>query len=158
MNQKANTTNPAKYRPVLTATQIAHMLALCKREQPLSNESLSLISTLSPFMAKIENAGIVPAYTIKGTATKSLLDRLGGGSSEPCSNQPAQGTDAAHRDGVLKEVYWEQSYQAYKADPASCSLAQIEAAREWMYLHELFSPTEKEEFEASMMQSLGAQN
>ena len=52
-----------KYRPVLTSTQIAHVITLCKKD--LSGESLLVISTLAPFMAKIENNGITPAYKIQ---------------------------------------------------------------------------------------------
>jgi hypothetical protein len=65
-----------KYRPVLTAEQIQHMLYLAKTEQPISSASLSIIATLVPWEAKIANGVANAAYT---TATKtSLMDQLGG--------------------------------------------------------------------------------
>ena len=135
-----------KYRPVLSALQIAKILELAKREQPLSNESMAVISQLSPFMAKIENAGITAAYTLKGRATPDLLSLLGG---TPTANPT--GPEAL---GLTRQVYWEQCYQAYNIDPASCSLKQIEGAKEWMYLNDLMSEEEKAEFESPSLSQL----
>lgn len=67
----------AKYRPVLTEHQILHILALAK--QNLSPASISIIATLSPFQAKIENKAVSAAYVPTGRA--NLLDTLGGSSN-----------------------------------------------------------------------------
>lgn len=126
-------TKQAKYRPVLTATQITHILTLAKTEQPLTEQSLSIISTLSPFLAKIQNAGITPAYIPDSKPSVYSLESLGG---ENHSLSP-----------VPKEVYWEECYKKYNLTPELCSINEIEAANEHMYLNELMSPEEAKLFE-----------
>lgn len=126
-----------KYRPVLSATAIAHIIALAKSEHPLSSRSIEVIATLSPFLAKIENAGVAPAYT-QAPPKPSLEESLG-----------MVETATVQLFGESKEKYWHSCYNKYKINPVSCSLVEIEAAREHMYLHDLMSPEEIEEFEAT---------
>lgn len=144
MNTSSNTPNrQPKYRPVLSALQIKHILALAKRENPLSDLSLSVISTLSVFQAKIDNAVVVPAYTgavdTVAKEVQQLMD-LGGTPATPS-------TPSATTLGVDKEAYWEQCYKLYTADPASCSLAQLQGATEWRYLNDLMTPEEEAAYE-----------
>lgn len=129
-----------KYRPVLSATAIAHIIALAKSEHPLSSRSIEVIATLSPFLAKIENAGVAPAYTEKPVL--SLEEKLG-------MPVPLHSVSKEQLANQTKEVYWNVCYNKYKINPVSCSLVEIEAAREHMYLHDLMSPQEIEEFEAT---------
>lgn len=126
-------TKTLKYRPVLTAVQITHILNLAKTESPaISSASISLIATLSPFLAKIESAGIVPAYeTMQEKSVKK----------EPT-------VPAVPKDPIEKEHYWEQCFSKFLADPTSCSLKEIEAAQEHRYLNGLMSLEEQKEFEA----------
>lgn len=138
MNQKAKPIT--KYRPVLTATQILHILTLAKSEYPLTQDSMNLIVSLSPFAAKIDNAGIQAAYVTTPRKDTSSLEALGAAPSIP----------ATQVLGVNKEEYWEQCYQLYISNPTACSLAQINAAKEHMYLNELLSPEEVAEFESNL--------
>ena len=81
-----NTKSTTRYRPVLTAEQITHILALAKSDITKANQSrgshwqqqeqlsYSILATLSPFAAKIEVAAITPAYT----PVPDKLERLGG--------------------------------------------------------------------------------
>ena len=141
-----------KYRPVLTAVQIHKIIDLCKLESPISTEAISIIGVLAPYAAKIENHAVSSAYTVEGTRTSSpnnpnsLLSKLGGTALPP--------TATAESSAMLKEVYWEQSYLSYKADPTACSLVQIEAAKEWMYLKDLMTGEEVREFEQNLMGGL----
>jgi hypothetical protein len=126
-----------KFRPVLTASQIAQILNLAKSEKPLTSASLSLISTLAPFMAKIENAGITAAYTL-AEPKPDLLFSLGAVSSASSNNQSNLQT---------KEETWEEAYHKYTSNPASCSLQEIRDAKEHAYLNDLMTKEEEEAFE-----------
>lgn len=125
----------AKYRPVLTATQIEHILALAKSESPISQDSMSLISTLSPFQAKIQNAGIAAAYTVSNKPKANSLEALGGVSSTSSISSSS------------KEEYWEMCYLKLQSNPTTCSLEEIKAANEHKYLNELMTPEEIKKFE-----------
>ncbi len=125
-----------KYRPVLTAEQITYLLALCKEATILSSTCISCIHTLSVYQTKIDNLGITPAYTT--SPRKSLLESLG---TEPLYDGFGDRT---------KEEVWEDSYQLYIADVASCTLATIQKAKEHMYLNDLMTPEEMLVFEQEL--------
>jgi len=158
MNTPANT--PAnklvKYRPVLTSVQILHILAVCKREQPLSDASLSVISTLSVFKAKIDNAGVKPAYssrdeqTIAAAKQQQTLMELGTDKpslySLPTPSVPA----TADYTATSKEDYWEQCYIKYTDDPALCNLEELAAATEHMYLNDLMTSEQEAAHELNL--------
>ena len=127
-------TPKTKYRPVLTADQIEHVLTLCKNQSPLTELDISLISTLAPFQAKIQNAGIAAAYTT--TPKPNLLESLG---ATPTSSTP----------DISKEHYWENCYlklEQYGSD--NLTIAEIKAAHEWRYLNDMMTPEEELEFES----------
>lgn len=133
-------TSSTKYRPVLTSAQILHILCLAKSEQPhISLESMGLIAVLAPFQAKIENAGVVAAYTTVPEKPKAnSLEALGSFSREK--------SDTATRGN--KELYWKQCYEKVtEHGPAQCSLQEIEAANEHRYINDLMSPQEEEQYE-----------
>lgn len=134
-----------KYRPVLTAAQITHILALAKSESPLSDLSISIISTLSPFAAKIANAGITPAYETK-PAKLSTLEALGGAMT------PKDNFFSSHH--ATKEQYWEDCYNKYQFSPSSCNLEEIRGMQEHKYLHDLMTEAELTAFEAELTSNL----
>lgn len=141
MNTPTSYTHPMatrnKYRPVLTALQITHILALAKTESPISDLSISLISTLSPFAAKIANAGITPAYeTIDPLTKPTVLASLGG--EEPIT---------PINPSITKETHWQNCYNKYKDSPTECSVEEIQGAREWRYLNDLMDSDEIAQFE-----------
>lgn len=127
-----------KFRPSLTAAQIEHILSLCKKESPLSDSSISCISVLAPFKAKIDNEGISAAYVTtrepKEVREAALLTELTGVEVQDPTNVP-------------KEVIWEAAYNKYVASPESCTLEEIKNAQEYRYVHDLMSPEEIERFE-----------
>lgn len=132
-----------KYRPVLTAEQIEHILNLARLDLIHSHQigadtstSTSIIATLAPFQAKIENAGLVPAYTTAPRTT--LLEQLG---------------EKESVDNSTREAYWHQCYLKYCSTPNFCSIAEIQAAREHRYLNDLMAPEEMEAFEKAAFAS-----
>lgn len=141
-----------KYRPVLSAPLIHHITALAKKDMLASdslslNRSAELIALLSPFIAKIENAGITAAYTTKPTKP-SLEESLG------IEVGTVARTPQYTLDGVTyqsKEAYWEACYikaQELGAEGAAkLSLGEIQAVQEHKYLNSLMSPEEKFAFE-----------
>ena len=149
MNQATKT----KYRPVLTASQINKILELAKCEQPMSDTSFTIVSTLAPFKAKIENAGIVPAYTEKDKKPGMYtLEGLGEPTIEVFTGKLPESAP------FTKEELWEQCYLKWVDNPTSCSLAEIEGANEHRYLHNLMSPKEAEVFEKGMTSVLKLPN
>tara|TARA_R110002167_G_scaffold366375_1_gene595551 strand:- start:13720 stop:14166 length:447 start_codon:yes stop_codon:yes gene_type:complete len=137
-----NTNTPAsKYRPVLTAAQIEHILTLAKLESPISATSFSVIATLSPFLAKIQNNAVTAAYSTTEKSSKFSVSGLGGTSL-------AQPDNTTYDSNVSKEAYWEQCYTKYEiAGPANCTLEELDAVAEYRYLHDLMTPEEQANFE-----------
>lgn len=133
-------TGSKKYRPVLPAHLIEHILALAKSENPISASSIEVVGILAPFQAKIQNDSLTPAYTTK--PKQSLEEKLG----------MVPGTIISYSlDGIDyrdKVDYWRACYNKYVAMPTTCSLAEIQAAQEHMYLHGLMSDEEVAVFEA----------
>lgn len=145
-----------KFRPVLPAYLITHIIALAKQDVVAGSTSLSsieLISILAPFAAKIENAGITAAYTT-APPKKSLEESLGMSVSTPAPAQELQATATHYMlDGayfVNKEEYWEACYHKFLNSPSSCTLQELQAAREHKYLEGLMSPEEMVEFEKEL--------
>ena len=133
---KKKHTKYTKYRPVLPAHLITHAIKLAKLEQPISTDSIELIGILAPFEAKIAAQAIFPAYTT--SPKESLLDSLGG--------------TAPSAQNLPKEAYWLVCYNKYMESRESCSLEEIQAAREHMYLHDLMSQEELAEFEKQTLE------
>ena len=132
--------NSNKYRPVLTAEQIEHILTLAKLESPISATSFSVIATLSPFYAKIQNNAVTAAYSTTEKSSKFSVAGLGG---------PAQPDNTSAT--AKKETYWEACYNQWLITPTEMSLAGIEAANEHRYLHGLMTPEEQVAFESGDM-------
>lgn len=134
-----------KYRPVLTSIQIEQILHLAKLEQPISSLSMSLISTLAPFKAKIDNAGIQAAYSSE--AKVPLMESLG-------SSDPHTETYNSSTPHLNKEAYWEQCFNKYQSEPSACTLEEIQGMREHKYLNDLMNEAELTEFENETVASL----
>lgn len=127
-----------KYRPVLSASHITHIIALCKRD--MSAESLRVISILSPFQYKIENESVTPAYTEQPKLTE--LDKLG--FAEPIE------TTANLRYSTENVA---NLYAVWKQSPGSLNLNQLKQVKEFMYENDLMTPAEESEYERSLIKS-----
>ena len=120
----------ARHRISLTRLEIAKLIELASTEQPLSTESIHLLSKLNVFISKIDNKAIAAAYI--PAARKDTLEALG--------EIPA---------GKSKEQVWEECYTKYIADPTSCNAVELECAMEHRYLNDLMTPEEIVAFEAA---------
>lgn len=167
-------TKNLKYRPSLTADQIEFILRLTKQfyidltgspELDLveANQAFAVIATLTPFQAKIRNLAITPAYIPSDTPAKtSTLESLGGTDSDTHiptlpSYDDSIGvpeTNLSSLPPISKEELWAASYAKYLIDPVSCTIQEIEEAREHKYLENLMTVEEVEAFELDMVSKL----
>ena len=123
-----------KYRPSLAPEEVTYLTSILRKEFIETDSSLAvtLLQKFSVLETKIANNAIIPSHTEKPKV--SLIEQLGG-------KQPSM------QD--TKEEYWAACYAKYKLDRDSCSLQEINAAKEHMYLNDLMSPEEIEAFENS---------
>lgn len=125
-----------KYRPVLSASHITHILMLAKRD--MSRESVSVISILAPFEWKIENGSVRPAHV---TAPESdIFNSLG------LTETPELSTEV---NKVKMEVLWYR----YKENPTSLSLTEINQALEYGYTNDLMTTAEEIAYQNSIITS-----
>ena len=124
-----------KFRPVLTAQQIEHVLTMCRSETPLSQESIELVATLSPYYAKIQNAGVIPAYSV--TDARKVENKLG---IETGSN--------GRIDWVQVR---KQAYEKYVQNPNLCSMDELKYAHQYRFDNGLMSTEESEKYVADSM-------
>lgn len=132
-----------KYRPVLSAQLILHMLDLAKAD--MSAASIELIGILAPFKAKIDNLSIAPAYNTK--PKQSLEDSLGMDTGTVIEGE-------YELDGVsynFKEDYWKACFDKLtEKGPKFLSIVELNAANEHRYLQGLMTEEEVKVFEADM--------
>lgn len=138
----------SKYRPSLTGEQILHILTLVKRDycvtEPVDTTlSFKVIQTLAPFQAKIESAAIAPAYTTQEPKPKvNSLEALGGEVDTIILS--ASDTMVASDN---KEQYWSSCYALYLLHPEKCTIAELQAAKEHMYINDLMTPEQEKDYE-----------
>ncbi len=107
-----------------------------------------LVGKINTLRTKIANNIMPPAYTTtkyKDPAIE-MLDSLGAPTEQV----------ATLAKGESKEVYWKRCYEKYIQDPASCTVPEIEAAYEHMYLNDLMTTEEMVIHEGSTSDSSGA--
>lgn len=125
-----------KYRPVLSQAQIAHILSLCKTD--LSQKSISIISTLAPFLAKIENDAVTEAYTQKPKESKL--------------------TDLGFQSHTPKEIVDAETlhtkYLLCGENISEFSLQEIQKIQEYRYTNDLMTPQEEVEYEEMQLPQL----
>jgi len=142
--------NP-KYRPVLTSQQITHILTLCKSD--MSEESISVISTLSVFEHKIRNVSVTPAYVEKPKVTLSESLGFPSNPTESLSIRQTQDSKSA------RESRKEALYKVWKENPdmrASFHVTDLLLVKEYRYENNLMETQEELEYEQGLfnMQSL----
>ncbi len=100
----------------------------------------SLVGKINLLRAKIANSAITPAYTTEPHSKDriGMLESLGMPEEEI----------AIAVGGKTKEAIWKRCYEKFIDNPASCTVPEIEAAHEHMYLHNLMTSEEVAAFEA----------
>lgn len=122
-----------KFRPVLSAQQILHIISLAKRDG--SAESLDVLSQLVIFEFKIQNATIRPAYTEK--PRESLSSSLGFENSSKRNEET----------GINPEAL----YNLWLSSPESLTVLQLEGVRQWRYDHDKMTMDEEKKFEEEVL-------
>lgn len=137
-----------KYRPVLTAAQITHILSLCKSD--LSDMSVSVIASLSVFEYKIRNEVITPAYT--QTPKPNLFDSMG---LNPMNTFPDVKTKIIKENRELRKsalyAVWSKPENQSLRD--EMTIEDLKLVQEYRYENNLMSKEEETQFEASMFHS-----
>lgn len=146
-----------KYRPSLSGLQIAVILDTFRSLPIKSAEHISIMRTLSPFLAKIECGAIVPSHTAQRDPAKvDLLSAIGASLDHSSSREVAmelRGYPTVDIPTITKEQWWHQCYEYYilhLTDPAGKPITpeQLHAAKEHMYLNDLMTAQEVSEFES----------
>lgn len=119
-----------KYRPCLTSIHISHILSLCKRD--LTEASISIISVLAPFMAKIENSGVAPAYSMKQKTLGNVFSSL---------------DEMADYSCLSAEEIRKKAFEKWSENPDSCSLDELEMVQTYRLENDLMSTEEAKEYE-----------
>ena len=146
-----NSSKEAKYRPVLTASQITYLLEIAKNSIAISygddSDALSIITTLAPFKAKIDNGATNPAYITKSVLPKQVISiaDLGGTTDSETYIERLSPTACATSKGER----WALAHAKFCISPAACTLEEIKGAKEHMYLNDLMSAEEMQAFEAT---------
>ena len=99
-----------------------------------------LIGKINTLRTKIANNALSPAYMVRKHSDHNIaiLENLG-----------APETEIAILDSTeTKEQHWKRCYLKFTSNPASCTVPEIEAAREHMYLNGLMTSEEVKQFEA----------
>ena len=99
-----------------------------------------LIGKINTLRTKIANNALSPAYVVRKHIDPAIaiLEDLGADEAE---------LDAL--DGTItKEQHWENCYNQFLKSPDLCTVPQIEAAYEHMYLNDLMTPEQIVTFEA----------
>jgi len=130
-----------KYRPSLTALQIAHIVKLAEEDIARtgdSYDSLSIIRSLSPLLVKINTGAIKSSYV--STPMPSIFDKLG---EAPTSTPPTPSPSAS----MSKKEYNHKCYIKYHAHMNTCTPEEINAAKEHAYINDLMTASEEQEYE-----------
>lgn len=117
-----------KYRPCLTPSQISHVLSLCKKE--LSDVSMSVISVLAPFKAKIENNGIAPAYVTESNKLRTGFTQLG-----------------ELEELLTPHQLRRKAFEKWTENPDACSVDELELVQTYRFENDLMGEEEAAEFE-----------
>lgn len=137
MSESASTFTSAKYRPVLTASQILHLLSLCKSN--LNQSSLECIAVLAPFEFKIRNGLISPAYTPQPIPT---LAQSMGFDDPPTESIPSIRKSTTHIESL---------YEMWRTTPSTLSLEQLKEVQAYRYKNNLMSPEQEQEYETALL-------
>jgi len=138
----------AKYRPSLTDRQIRHIIALAKTESPLSTDSIELIAKLASFVAKIEVGAVYANPAVICLSNAEILESLGGGLIAPISLAPNH-TNHNHTNTHPSNISYQIAcYDSYQANPAECTMKEIEIALDYAYTNDLMSSEEIRVYES----------
>jgi hypothetical protein len=129
----------AKFRPVLSADEIMHILKLAKRDA--TKESMALVASLARIEWQIRNGAMTPAYI--STVQPTLVEDLGFDEPAPSKNT------GAHVDSGT--VSLEVLYSIWCQEPESLTAADIAKVRAWRYENSKMTVDEEKLFEREVL-------
>ena len=145
------TTSQNKYRPTFTAPQLARILHLAQESYinahtaDICQIDRVIVQTLAPFIAKIESGVKEAAYALM---PRTPIHDLLGFEINPGAKQ---------KETVQNKVAYNAAcYKIYSENPARCTVVQIEAAREHMYVNDLMSATQEKMYISTYRISLNS--
>ncbi len=124
-------------KPPYISDQPANSKRAFSPEMKLTHHGL--IGKINTLRTKIANKALNPAYLVRKHIEPAIaiLEDLGAPEAE---------IDALTGE-VPKEVYWESCYLKFTVNPQSCTMSEIDAAYEHMYLNGLMTSDEVIAFE-----------
>lgn len=140
----------AKYRPVLTESQISHICRLCRLDS--SKESISILSALASFEYKIKMGAITPAYV--GEQKQSLEDQLGFNDSSPPDGETQLSETlitSANHNSRISEHDSEALYQKWLESPDGFSISELKAVQFYRYSNGKMLPHEERKYESETL-------
>lgn len=128
----------AKFRPVLTASQITHLISLCRKDPSL--ESLSCLSVLGAFEYKIRNDSVSPAYSVATIQKRDMASELGFSEVVVVTETPRGPiANIPHDDEAL--------YAQWMESPDGMSIAQLKRVQFYRYQTGKMMPDEESKYE-----------
>lgn len=136
MNQPLPPFNTPKFRPVLSAAQISHILTLC-RGNP-SAMSIEIIQKLSMFEYKVSNEIVKPAYV--STPIQSLAESCGFDSVD-------------HHPTVINvsEISSEVLYNLWLKEPSALTVSQLKTVQNYRYEQNKMTIDEEKNYEREVL-------
>ena len=148
------TTSKHRYRPALTADEIRVLDSILK-DRYLLESGMEVVTTklttadyviltqlqakVTTLQAKVANNALQAAYVTKKHHIPEIATLESLGASEDMI--------ATVTGGETKEQYWETCYAKFVYNPQACTIPEIEAAHEHMYLNGLMTSDEVTAFE-----------
>jgi hypothetical protein len=127
-----------KYRPVLTAQQISHLVTLCKRDG--SRDSLSCLGQLVLYEFKIQNELLQPALI--SAPKEKLINSLGFDDGE--ESNPRKGTEGIH-------IPAETLYNLWLVSPQELTVHQLGEVQKYRYENNKMTVDEEKKYEAEVL-------
>ncbi len=157
--------NKKKFRPSLTQVQVAYLHSLIRADYiaTSSQEALSLLNIFTILQAKIETGSLKPSYipslkVKEPSSVESLSKELFKTASLATGSDAIGKSILAHTHTLAgfetKEAYWEAAYNKYiSTEPlgANCTIQELQATKEHMYLNDLMTPLEVVSYEESTL-------
>ena len=141
------TTSKHRYRPALTADEIRVLDSILKARYLLES-GMEVVTTklttadyviltqlqakVTTLQAKVANNALQAAYVTKKHHIPEIATLESLGASEDMI--------AIATGGETKEAYWKRSYLKYSVSADICTVPEIEAAHEHMYLNDMMTP------------------
>lgn len=141
-------TTLTKKRVALSIAQMQHIISLCKKEMPITENSMVIVGVLAPIITALEQGGIRSDYTVQNK--NSIAVDLGFAAPLPAVKKKSIAT----------------LYELYQLNPTSLTVEETFDVSQYMYDNNIFSTEQKRIWEiqqgaptsATELEKLGLEN